>query len=304
MMKRDNMEFLLQPFSFSDGNQGKVKMSLELKALKPPKPTESLSSCHQKSVDDSGMKGDSSPAAAKGRVGEVVTPLSDSDPDTANAPYVAGETAKADAADGCKDDFKPKEVLPMEPAEELKKSPSVVKSPSLDEMMANTVGPMAKTCGIAAEEIISPKPEEAPVGKIQLSLEYNADNGDVIVVIHQAQGLPGGDLPDPPDPYVKLYLLPGRSRKSKRKSEVMKDTVNPIYEETFKYEDDLLRLDDSSLMGPQLEVSVVDKKGIFARSPLMGRVVIDMDIVPTPTTSGNIFEKKWFVLEEADDDSD
>merc|ERR1711970_1594272 len=106
---------------------------------------------------------------------------------------------------------------------------------------------MAKTAGIAAEEIINPKPVEAPFGKIQLSLEYNADNGDVIVVIHQAQGLIGGDLSDPPDPYVKLYLLPGRSRKSKRKSEVIKDTVNPIYEETFEYEEDLLRLDDSPM---------------------------------------------------------
>ena len=31
---------------------------------------------------------------------------------------------------------------------------------------------------------------------------------------------------------------------------------------------------------PQLEVSVVDKKGIFARSPLMGRAVVDIDITP------------------------
>jgi hypothetical protein len=32
--------------------------------------------------------------------------------------------------------------------------------------------------------------------------------------------LPGGDQPDPPDPYVKLYLLPDRSTNSKRKTEV------------------------------------------------------------------------------------
>ena len=31
---------------------------------------------------------------------------------------------------------------------------------------------------------------------------------------------------------------------------------------------------------PQLEVSVIDKKGIFARSPLMGRTVVDIDITP------------------------
>ena len=54
------------------------------------------------------------------------------------------------------------------------------------------------------------------------------------MIFFQAEGLPGGDLPDPPDPYVKMYLLPARKSKSKRKSEVKKDTVNPVFEETFK----------------------------------------------------------------------
>ncbi len=40
------------------------------------------------------------------------------------------------------------------------------------------------------------------------------------VIVHQASGLPGSDLPDPPDPYVKLYLLPEKNKKSKRKTEV------------------------------------------------------------------------------------
>ena len=110
---------------------------------------------------------------------------------------------------------------------------SIAHSPSLDEMLANTVAPMAKTIGIDADINVADD-DEAPLGKVQLSLEYNADNGDVIVVLHQARGLPGSDLPDPPDPYVKMYVLPGKSRKTKRKSEVIKDTVNPIYEETFK----------------------------------------------------------------------
>ena len=64
----------------------------------------------------------------------------------------------------------------------------------------------------------------------------------------------------------------------------------------MQYEDDVLRGP-----GAQLEVSVIDKKGIFARSPLMGRAEID---IPELVASGFIFERKWFVLEEADDDSD
>ncbi len=45
------------------------------------------------------------------------------------------------------------------------------------------------------------------------------------MTIHCATGLPGSDLPDPPDPYVKLYLLPERNKKSKRKTEVKRKTL-------------------------------------------------------------------------------
>ncbi len=32
-------------------------------------------------------------------------------------------------------------------------------------------------------------------------------------------------MPDPPDPYVKLYLMPGK--KKKRKTQVVKDSGSP-----------------------------------------------------------------------------
>ena len=73
-----------------------------------------------------------------------------------------------------------------------------------------------------------------PNGKIKLSLSYNAGKEELSVTVHEARGLPGGDLPDPPDPYVKLYLLPERSKKSKQKTDAKKDTVTPTYDETFE----------------------------------------------------------------------
>ena len=93
----------------------------------------------------------------------------------------------------------------------------------------------------------------------------------LFVTVHEAKGLPGGDLPDPPDPYVKMYLLPDRSKKSKRKSDAKKDTVTPVYDENFQYE-----IASSKLHSEELEVSVVDRKGIFSRRSTMGRVVVGM----------------------------
>jgi len=279
LVKRDGMEYLLQPFPFSDGSQGTMKMSVQLKALKSPRPSAA------EEVDTDSLKS-STAGVAKGQVGEMVSPL-ESEPDHSperQTPSFDDVTKEVENAT----------TTPDEPAEKVE--PRLKQSPSLDEMLANTVVPMAKSIGVDAPINTIAEDDGAPLGKVQLSLEYNADNGDVIVVLHQARGLPGGDLPDPPDPYVKMYVLPGKSRKTKRKSEVMKDTVNPVYEETFKYEDDVLRGP-----GAQLEVSVIDKKGIFARSPLMGRAEID---IPELVASGFVFERKWFVLEEADDDSD
>ena len=42
-----------------------------------------------------------------------------------------------------------------------------------------------------------------------------------MVTVHEAKGLPGGDLPDPPDPYVKMYLLKNaeKVKKSKQKTD-------------------------------------------------------------------------------------
>lgn len=135
----------------------------------------------------------------------------------------------------------------------------------------------------------------APLGKVKITILYNQDNRQLKVTIHQATGLPGSNLPDPPDPYIKLYILPDRSKKTKRKTEVVKDTTEPIYEEVFKYDMDFKYLDYH-----KLEVTVIDRKGIFARNPIMGRVVIDLN--NPKLLNGGITD--WFFLDEADEDSD
>lgn len=72
-----------------------------------------------------------------------------------------------------------------------------------------------------------------------------------------------------PDPYVKLYLLPDRSRDSKRKTDVMKDNASPVFDERFEYS-----VAPNELTQRTLQVSVINKKGFFhmQRSPVLGQV--------------------------------
>ena len=99
-----------------------------------------------------------------------------------------------------------------------------MRSPSLDEMVANTLEPMVKTTGnnIDLSDILNPLTEirqraaaMGPCGKIKVGLVFDSKREELKVTIYEAKGLPGGDLPDPPDPYVKLYLLPGKKKITK-----------------------------------------------------------------------------------------
>lgn len=71
-----------------------------------------------------------------------------------------------------------------------------------------------------------------------------------------------------PDPYVKLYLLPGRAKDSKRKTITIKDNCNPVYEASFEY-----LISQAELNSSELEVTVATQKGFFiGGSPVIGMV--------------------------------
>lgn len=71
-----------------------------------------------------------------------------------------------------------------------------------------------------------------------------------------------------PDPYVKLYLLPGRNKETKRKTTVVKDNCNPEYDANFEY---LVSMAD--LLSTELEVTVATQKGFLSGgSPVIGVV--------------------------------
>ncbi|XP_050673440.1 extended synaptotagmin-1 isoform X9 [Leptidea sinapis] len=113
---------------------------------------------------------------------------------------------------------------------------------------------------------------EAGLGRILLSLRYSMQNQTLYVVVHKIMNIPLKDPTNVPDPYVKLYLLPGRSKDSKRKTLVAKDSCNPEYDDQFEWVIPL-----AELHSRHIEVTVATHKGFLGGSPVIGQVFIHLN---------------------------
>jgi len=129
-------------------------------------------------------------------------------------------------------------------------------------------------------------------GKLRLNILYDEKKEELKVFVHEAANLPGSDLPDPPDPYVKIYLMPGK--KKKKKTAVIKDNGSPMFNEEFDFS-----IDHDDVPKHFLKLTVVDKKGVFSKSPVLGTVDINLD---NPGLKQGLAD--WYPLEDLDEDSD
>lgn len=111
--------------------------------------------------------------------------------------------------------------------------------------------------------------EAGSLGAIHMTAQYSVQRQRLIVVIHKIKNIPMKDPSNIPDPYVKLYLLPGRSKDSKRKTVVVKDNCNPVYDATFEY-----LISTAELNSSVLEVTVCTQKVIG--SPILGQVKVEL----------------------------
>lgn len=74
---------------------------------------------------------------------------------------------------------------------------------------------------------------EVKLGKLQFSMDYDFQKGELSVGVIQAADLPGMDMSGTSDPYVKVYLLP--DKKKKYETKVHRKTLNPVFNETFVF---------------------------------------------------------------------
>ena len=69
-------------------------------------------------------------------------------------------------------------------------------------------------------------------GDVMLSIEYK--NKELMIHVKRARGLTVPHIRYRfSDPYIKTYLLPDKSKYSKRKTEIKRKTLNPVYNETL-----------------------------------------------------------------------
>ncbi|KAK7480085.1 hypothetical protein BaRGS_00028645 [Batillaria attramentaria] len=129
-------------------------------------------------------------------------------------------------------------------------------------------------------------------GKIQIKLWYDVQSYQLIVTIISAIELPLTDAGKFRNPYCKLYLLPDRSEKSKRRTKTIANTTEPVWNQTFMY----CPVKETDLRERLLEITAWDYDRIGA-SEFLGEVLIDL------TTANLNDEPYWYQLGHHDDAS-
>ncbi|KAL8564138.1 hypothetical protein ACOMHN_035743 [Nucella lapillus] len=115
---------------------------------------------------------------------------------------------------------------------------------------------------------------EFNLGRIQITFRYSATRKNLIVVIHKIANLKPaqGDSKGLADPYIKLCLLPERDSKNKRKTNIIDNNLNPVFDETFEF-----AVNMSELSQRTLEVSVRNDVGMFSSSQkFLGMALIEL----------------------------
>ncbi|XP_078093246.1 synaptotagmin-like protein 1 [Mustelus asterias] len=108
-------------------------------------------------------------------------------------------------------------------------------------------------------------------GSITFSLYYDENNLEFNVHVVQCDDLAGAKK-NRSDPYVKSYLLPDKSSRSKRKTSVKKKTLNPTFNEWLKY-----KLEKDELKSRTLNLSVWHSDH-FGRNLFLGEVETPLEI--------------------------
>ncbi|XP_040000786.1 regulating synaptic membrane exocytosis protein 1 [Xiphias gladius] len=111
-------------------------------------------------------------------------------------------------------------------------------------------------------------------GQLSVKLWYDKVGHQLIVNVLQAIDLPPRPDGRPRNPYVKMYFLPDRSDKSKRRTKTVKKSAEPKWNQTFLYSH-VHRRDFRERM---LEITVWDQPRVQEEeSEFLGEILIELE---------------------------
>uniref|UniRef100_A0AAR2L0V3 Synaptotagmin-like protein 5 n=1 Tax=Pygocentrus nattereri TaxID=42514 RepID=A0AAR2L0V3_PYGNA len=124
-------------------------------------------------------------------------------------------------------------------------------------------------------------------GEILLNISYSYKTGALNVLVRECRCLATGDEKrQRTDPYVKTYLLPDKSRQSKRKTSIKSNTTNPVFNENLRYV-----VSHSQLETRTLQVSVWHHDR-FRHNSFLGETELTFDSWEFDTQI-----EEWFALQ-------
>ncbi|CAH1130637.1 unnamed protein product [Ceutorhynchus assimilis] len=108
-------------------------------------------------------------------------------------------------------------------------------------------------------------------GRIQIRMGFDPTTLQLLVTIVCAAGLRPRSEQQPRNPYCKLFLLPDRSEKSKRRTRTLGGTIEPMWNQTFVYSG--LRRADLRLRA--LEITVWDYVR-YGANDFLGEAIVEL----------------------------
>nr|XP_032628836.1 regulating synaptic membrane exocytosis protein 1 isoform X35 [Chelonoidis abingdonii] len=131
-------------------------------------------------------------------------------------------------------------------------------------------------------------------GQLSVKLWYDKVGHQLIVNVLQATDLPPRGDGRPRNPYVKMYFLPDRSDKSKRRTKTVKKNLEPKWNQTFLYSH-VHRRDFRERM---LEITVWDQPRVQEEeSEFLGEILIELETALLDD------EPHWYKLQTHDESS-
>ncbi|XP_028326963.1 regulating synaptic membrane exocytosis protein 2 isoform X34 [Gouania willdenowi] len=149
---------------------------------------------------------------------------------------------------------------------QLESSSSSFESQKMDRPSISVTSPMSPSMLRDASQFLS--------GQLSVKLWYDKVGHQLIVTILGAKDLQPREDGRPRNPYVKIYFLPDRSDKSKRRTKTVKKSLEPKWNQTFMYSPVHRR----EFRERMLEITLWDQARVREEeSEFLGEILIELE---------------------------